>query len=302
MGNAIAQLMALHGIQTTIADVSHDAANAGRERAVSIASVYESQHLFEVGSTELVASRLHAAGSIGEAVAGAEYVLEAVTEDPHVKQDVYEQLGRAEPDAIIATNTSAIPIGELASSIRDPSRFLGTHWFNPPQWVPCVEVIPGQETREQVVDTVVTLLEHLGKWPVRVGDAAGFVANRIQFAMFKEAVAVVEEGIATPAQVDAVVQGSFGFRLPFFGPFLIADMAGLDVYTGAYAALAAHFGPRLEAPSILRTLVDADRLGIKHNGGFFDSANSDLRARVEARDWAFNELKRLVERAIDWRK
>ena len=245
-----------------------------------------------------MSSHLHAARSIGEAVAGAEFVLEAVTEDPDAKRAIYSQLGDAEPDAIVATNTSAIPIHELASSTPDPSRFLGTHWFNPPQWVPCVEVIVGPATDDEVIGTVVGLLEGLGKWPVRVGDAAGFVANRIQFAMFKEAVAVVEEGIATPAQVDAVVQGSFGYRLPFFGPFLIADMAGLDVYAGAYAALATQFGERFEAPSLLRALVDAGRLGIKQNGGFFDHKSTDPVTLVENRDRAFGELRRLVRRPV----
>ena len=128
---------------------------------------------------------------------------------------------------MIATNTSAIPIRELAPALRSPERFVGTHWFNPPQWIPCVEVIAGPSTSPEVIAKTASLLTRLGKKPVVVGDAGGFVANRLQFAMYKEAVSIVADGVATPEQVDEVVRNSFGFRLPIFGPFMIADMAGL---------------------------------------------------------------------------
>ncbi len=137
-----------------------------------------------------------------------------------------------------------------------PSAFSGTHWFNPPQWVPCVEVIPGPETTKAVIERAVGFLDSIGKSPVTVGDAAGFVANRIQFAMFKEAVSCVAEGVAEPEEVDRIVSSSFGFRLPFFGPFAIADMAGLDVYAGAYDALEEDLGTEIfragEAPRTAR--------------------------------------------------
>ncbi len=158
-------------------------------------------------------------------------MVEAVFERPDVKATAYEEVeAAASGETVIATNTSSIPITELALTLRSPGRFLGVHWFVPPLLVPCVEVIPTRSTDPGVVENVVSALTALGKIAVVVGDGPGFVANRIQFAMFREAARIVEDGVATPEQVDEIVRSSFGFRLPFFGPFTIADMAGLDVY------------------------------------------------------------------------
>ena len=177
---------------------------------------------------------------------GADLVVEAVLERPDVKLAVYEEIERAAgDDTVIATNTSSIPIAELAAGLRRPNRFLGVHWFVPPLLVPCVEVIRTPSTDERVVEIVVEALTRLGKTPVVVGDGPGFVANRIQFAMFREAARIVEDGIAGPEQVDEVVRSSFGFRLPFFGPFTIADMAGLDVYADIYETLERGLGAGL---------------------------------------------------------
>ena len=176
-----------------------------------------------------------------------------------------------------------------------PERFLGAHWFNPALWVPCVELIAGRLTSARALQVTEELLGRLGKRPVRVGDAAGFVGNRIQFAMFREAAAVVAEGLATPEQVDEVVRHSFGWRLPFLGPFRIADHAGLDVYAGAYAALEASFGERFAAPERVRELVAEGRLGVKAGGGFLDHDPEEARAMALRRDRAYVELGTVVE-------
>src|SRR5262249_1285250 len=148
-----------------------------------------------------------------------------------------------------------IPIAELAAGLRRPDRFLGMHWFVPPLLVPCVEVIPGPATGDGVVAQVVGALTRLRKAAVGGGDGPGVAAHRIQFAMFREAARIVEDGLATPEQVDEVVRSSFGFRLPFFGPFTIADMAGLDVYADIYETLERGLGPGFSAPGPLREHV-----------------------------------------------
>ena len=173
-------------------------------------------------------------------------------------------------DAVIATNTSSIPIAQLAAGLRRPERFLGVHWFVPPLLVPCVEVIPTAATADHVVERVVDALARLGKTPVVVGDGPGFVANRIQFAMFREAARIVEEGLAAPEQVDEVVRSSFGFRLPFFGPFTIADMAGLDVYADIFDTLEGGLGEDFAAPRVLRDHVDRGEFGVKSGRGFLE--------------------------------
>jgi 3-hydroxybutyryl-CoA dehydrogenase len=249
------------------------------------------------GCAARVEERLEAAGSAGEAARGAGLVLEAVTENPDVKHRVYEEVEReAGDEAVLATNTSAIPVASLAEGRRHPERFLGMHWFNPPQWVPCVEVISAPATRRDVLDRVVSLLARVGKRPVPVGDGPGFVANRIQFAMFREAVSVVEAGVATPEAVDEVVRSSFGFRLPFFGPFLIADMAGLDTYEGAFRAMEKALGPSWAPPGPVREMVEAGRLGTKVGQGYLPHDPERVPELLELRDAAYVALGRLLDR------
>lgn len=299
MGTGFAQLLALAGVETVVADASAELAEAGRERAVTLARRFEAAGLMPSGATDLIAGGTRAAESMEAAVAEAEFVIEAIQEDPDVKRAAFARIeAAAPPAAIVATNTSAIPIRELArvfSGGAGGTRFLGTHWFNPPQWVPCVEVIPGPDTRPDVVERVHGLMRRLGKRPVTVGDAAGFVANRIQFAMFKEAAAIVDDGVATAEQVDAVVRASFGFRLPFFGPFMIAEMAGLDVYAGAYRALEDDLGERFTVPPSVAELVERGRLGTKAGGGYFSLAPDVLPELVAWRDLCYTALSELLE-------
>jgi 3-hydroxybutyryl-CoA dehydrogenase len=295
MGTGFVQLLALAGVDVRLADADAARASAGRDGAVALAARFEELGLMEAGSADAIAARAVAAAGIAEAVAGVDIVFEAVTEDVAVKRAVLAAIEDAAPaEAIITTNTSAIPIRTLAAGLRHPDRFLGAHWFNPAQWVPAVEVIPGERTHQSVVTATVDLLRRLGKEPAVVGDGPGFVANRIQFAMFREAARVVEEGIATAEEVDRVVRGSFGFRLPFFGPFTIADMAGLDVYAGAYETLEAELGPQFSAPSSLGALVDEGRLGTKAGGGYLLDEGAGGSEVAERRDRLYAALGRLL--------
>jgi 3-hydroxybutyryl-CoA dehydrogenase len=294
MGTGFVQLLALAGLDVRLADADARRAAAAHERAVALAARFEELSLMAAGAAETIGAKAVAAGSIAEAVDGADVVFEAVTEDVAVKRDVLSAVeDAAAAEAILTTNTSAIPIRVLADGLRHPERFLGTHWFNPAQWVPAVEVIPGERTRPEVVETAVALLRRLGKDPAVVGDGPGFVANRIQFAMFREAAMIVEEGLATAEETDRVVRGSFGFRLPFFGPFTIADMAGLDVYAGAFRVLEEEFGPRFSAPPSLRALVGDGKLGTKAGGGYLLDAGAGGEL-TERRDRLYAALRRLV--------
>ena len=296
MGSGIAQVLALGGVPCVLGEVSGEEARRRRDALLTQAARYEDRGLFPGESRERLERLVSAAGSIGEAAEGAELVIEAVAERPDVKRDVFATVEAAAPGtAIVASNTSAIPIRELAEAFSRPERFLGMHWFNPAQFVPCVELIPAPQTDPANLGRVHELLASLGKRPVQVGDAAGFVGNRIQFAMFREAASVVEDGIATPEEVDEVVRASFGFRLRFFGPFAIADMAGLDVYEGAYRALEAEFGPRFAAPASVRELTEAGRLGAKVGHGYREWPAEELAAELARRDAAYAALSRLLE-------
>ena len=296
MGGGMAQVFTMAGYNCVVADATAELAHASVERLLSEARSFEKQGLFPAGSRDQIAARLSAAESIEDAVAKADYIAEVVSERMDVKDSVLARISGAAPSsAIIASNTSAIPIEILAASVELPDRFVGVHWMNPAPFVPTVEIIPSSHTSPEVMDKTEELIKGLGKVTSRVSDVAGFVANRLQFALFQEAVRMVEEGASTPELIDEVVSNSFGFRLPFFGPFAGADMAGLDVYVGAYESLSKAYGERYAAPKLLSDRVAQGDLGIKTGGGFRGMDPSRINEIVSYRNRAYTALAKLKE-------
>ena len=291
MGGGIAQVFALAGHTVTLADRDWETARAAVARLTSEVERFESLGLMRAGSTETTAKNLGAAESIEHAVDGAEYVTEAVPEQPELKIETLRRISSVlAADAIIGTNTSAIPIADLADGVAAKDRFLGVHWMNPAPFIPGVELIAGPETSDSTMVTAEVLIRSLGKITARVADTPGFVANRLQFALYKEATMIVEEGTASPEQIDAVVSNAFGFRLALFGPFAIGDMAGLDVYHSSYVSLSKAFGDRFAPPRRLTELVESGNLGIKAGSGFLDIPPSEMADLLAYRDEAYSRL------------
>ena len=238
---------------------------------------------------------LIAAGStIGSPWPRPVYITEAVPEDLELKRTVLAEIGAAAPpDAIIATNTSAIALDALFEGVPGRDRLLAAHWFNPAPFVPLVELAGGSESATARAEA---LLRRAGKTPVRVPAVAGFLGNRLQFALYREAALIVEEGLATAETVDLVVTESFGMRLPFFGPLLVGDIAGLDVYAAAFASLEAHYGDRFAAPESLLRSVRAGDLGLKTGRGIRSEIPAEPAELAALRDRAFVELSLLRDR------
>ena len=294
MGGGIAQVFAMAGLDVAIWDADPEITRRHLDRLRREAHDFEQQGLFEPGSTDRVQKNLRAAESVTDAVAGADMVEEAVLERPDVKGPVLRSIeDAARPDAVIGSNTSTLPIGDLASGLERPERFLGVHFSNPAPFIPGVELIAHAGTDEAVVQTVEALVPRTGKLTARVNDKAGFVLNRLQYVLLREAVNLVEEGVATPEDVDVIVRTTFGYRLPFFGPFAIADMAGLDVYRDGFRTLEAHYGERLAVPALLTELVESGRYGVKQGGGFVTPAG-DQAALVAYRNIAYARLGQLL--------
>ena len=242
------------------------------------------------------ASAVEAADDVASAVRDVDLVFEAVPERMELKHEVLRACAAAAPEgAIIASNTSSLPINELAVAVENPGRFLGMHWFNPPEWTPAVEVIPAPATDAAAVERVMEFLRRIGKRPAVVGDGPGFVANRIQMALFREALACVRSGLASPREVDEVVRSSFGFRLPFFGPFMIADMAGLDVYGSIFETLQRGLGESFRPPDALRSLVEKGRVGTKSGAGFMEYTDEEREKLLLERDRRYAALNELLE-------
>jgi 3-hydroxybutyryl-CoA dehydrogenase len=295
MGAGIGQVLAAAGADVVLVDAEPARAQDRAETTIREAEDYERTGLFAPGTAARVASRLSAAATLAAGVEGRGLVVEAVPEDAELKQSVLRLIeASAADDAVIATNTSAIPISVLAEAIRDRSRFLGVHWFNPPQFVPGIEVIAGAETASELPSAVAGLLRRLGKTPTIVRDTPGFVCNRLQFALFREAALMVEEGVAEPDDIDAVVRASFGYRLPLYGPFTVADMAGLDVYAAAFDSLAAAFGPRFTCPPSLTAMVAGGALGAKSGRGYTPAGSGWTDADAMARNRAYHLLGELI--------
>jgi 3-hydroxybutyryl-CoA dehydrogenase len=227
-----------------------------------------------------------------DAVGKAALVIEAVPEDLAVKEPVWRELGRhAAEGAILATNTSAFDIDAIAAWVDDPSVVLGTHWFNPAEVIPCVEVVAGTATDAGVVQRVVHLLEAAGKEPSVVRNSPGFVANRIQFALVREALLCLEEGLASADDIDRIVRGSFGVRLAALGPLANADLGGLDTYRSILRFLSSELGDRFTPPRLLDELVDAGRFGAKTGAGIGDYPGDEGAQLANARD---QRLRRLI--------
>ncbi len=296
MGLGVAECFAAAGVGVRLVDATPELTLRARERLIERTRGHAEAGLLAEEAVERVAE-VEAADSVPAAVRGVGLVFEAVPENPELKGEILPSCSEAAPrEAVIASNTSSLPIGRLAGYVGEPERFLGMHWFNPPEWTPGVEVIPAADTDPEVVERVVAFLRGIGKRPAVVGDGPGFVANRIQNALFLEALRCVEEGLASPQEVDEVVRSSFGFRLPFFGPFQIADMAGLDVYASIFEILERELGERFKAPAALLELVEEGRTGTKSGAGFLEYSDEERERLLLERDRRYAALSELLER------
>ena len=277
MGHGIAQVFALSGHDVSIHDSV--AANLDSVKPRILAN------LRGLGDDVAAVDRVQPTGDLAAAVHEADYVVEAVLEDLALKQRLFLEVERnVRPHTILASNTSVIPITKIMDGLRDRSRALGTHWWNPPYLVPLVEVIDTQWTSQQAINWTIDLHKAAGKMPVHVKkDVPGFVGNRLQHALWREAVALVERGICDAQTVDTVVKASFGRRLAVLGPLENADLVGTDLTLAIHKTVLPDIDSRPHPSPYLEALVGAGKLGFKSGEGFrawSDEAQAALRAKV----------------------
>jgi len=272
MGHGIAQLFAMEGIPVVLLDSSPAALQAGKKLIEE--NLWFVSRIGRMTAVEAAgaAARITCTAKWEDLVSSADYITEAVSEDLGLKKDLFKKLDETTPERVIlASNTSSFDINEINEKAKRKARIIGTHWFHPPQITPCVEIVPSKETARAVIADTIAFLESLGKAPTICRSAPGFVANRIQYAMVSEALAIVSEGLATPEEVDRIVRTSFGFRLSAFGPLEVCDQAGLDVYDTIFK----YFHKVLKRdvfkpPKILGDMVKQGRYGLKNGKGFYD--------------------------------
>ncbi|MDX1419422.1 MAG: 3-hydroxybutyryl-CoA dehydrogenase [Rubricoccaceae bacterium] len=268
MGNGIAHVFAQRGHAVTLVDVDEvrlEAALAtigkNLDRQVKKELLTEEERADTLG-------RLTTGTDLAAGVAAADLVVEAATENPAVKADLFRQADAAAPDAaVLATNTSSISITEIAAATARPEQVIGMHFFNPVPVMKLVEVVRGLATSQETFETVRDLAESLGKTPVEVNDFPGFVSNRILMPMINEAVYCVMEGVAEPEAIDTVMR--LGMAHPM-GPLTLADFIGLDVCLSIMEVLHRELGDAKYRPCpLLRKMVAAGRLGRKSGQGFY---------------------------------
>ena len=296
MGGGIAQVLALAGATVRIADISEEIARTNFDRLVEEATQFVADGLFPPDAVERIRANVVPSASIEDAVADVGFIEEAVPEKVEIKHDTLRRISAAaSPEAVVGSNTSTILISSLAEAVTNPERFLGVHFSNPAPFIPGVELIPHSGTSDHAIELVEEIVAATGKETARVSDATGFVLNRLQYALFHEATQIAEEGIATPDDIDTIVRTTFGFRLPVFGPFAIADMAGLDVYAFCYASLQTRWPERFATPDSLKALVDAGKFGTKSGAGYLDVPADRTAELVAYRNKAYVAIKKLMD-------
>ena len=268
MGSGIAQVAAVAGHPVVLRDVTSQATARGLEAIEKSLARFVAKETMTAADAEAAVARITTTTDLAD-VAGADLVVEAVFENVDVKTAVFAELDAVVKDgAVLATNTSAIPVTRIAAATRRPEFVVGTHFFSPVPMMKLCEVVRGHRTSQQTMDVTTAFVRGLGKTVVVVTrDVAGFVANRMLLALTVEAVALLESGVASAEDVDTACRDGFGHRM---GPLQTADLAGLDVTLAAIDNIHADTqDPKFVAPGLLRRMVAAGHLGRKTGRGFY---------------------------------
>lgn len=294
MGASLAQVYAQAGYDVTV----YNRSQSGIDRA---------QHLVAVNQETLVAEGILTPEASREAQARIRYtlekdcfrdcrlVVESIAENLEVKQAFWSEISRLVPEeALLGTNTSGLRVTDIAKAIHRPERFMGQHWLNPPHLLPLCEIVAAEQTGEAQIQEMRTLVEGLGKSPVVVKDIPGFLINRIQFAVLREALYLVESGAASPQDVDTVLKGGLGLRYAALGPFGVADFGGLDVFQRINSYLNAELCDTKEGSELLRNMVAQGKLGVKSGAGFYDYEGDKADQAIRERDRLYIELAKVL--------
>jgi len=271
MGHGIAQEFAHAGCEVAINDLTEQMIERALSNIRRNLELFARHGLVSAPEIPLILSRIHSAPALAQAAEDADFVVEAAFEELSLKQRIFRELDEACPShAILASNSSSFKVSKYACATKRPAQVLGTHYYNPPHLVPLVEVIKGDQTSEQTLATTVDFMTRVGKKPVVIRrDVAGFIGNRIIAAIYRESLAIVDQDIATPQDVDTVVKNSFGRRMGVMGPFEQSDIIGADLVASVMKELFPEIDRSTGPSAVLERQKARGELGMKTGKGFY---------------------------------
>ncbi len=272
MGPGIAQVFAAHGHPVQVQGRTAAKLSSIKDRIRTNLTRMADYRLIDSAEIPRILDRIGVTSELGLALRNADVVIEAITEDLGMKQELFAELDRlCAPNTILCSNTSVMSITEIGAKAVHRDRIVGTHFYQPPFLVPLVEVVRTEFTSPKYMDAVFDLMKSAGKVPVRVQkDVPGFIANRMQHALWREAFALIDEGICDAATVDTAISNSFGLRLPVLGPVANADLVGLDLTIAIHDYVLPHLNVSTVPCDTLRARVNEGKLGFKTGSGFLD--------------------------------
>jgi 3-hydroxybutyryl-CoA dehydrogenase len=295
MGHALALDFALRSQRVTITDAEPERLADLGDRLRGDLQPFLQAGMLDAATAGAVIERIQPVERMDRAVGAATYVVEAITEDLGAKQALWARLeALAAPDAIFASNTSGLRATDMAAQLEHPERLIVAHYFNPPYLLPPVEIVPGEHTAPETVEATCALLRGIGKQPVVLQrETPGFIANRLQAALLREAIHLVSSGVCRVEDIDTIMAGAVGRRLSTMGPFQVLDFAGVDVWAQIGAYLFADLDCSTDAAAHLRQLAADGRTGVKAGAGVYIWSPEAIAEMLARRD---RELMHCLQR------
>lgn len=295
MGASMAQIFAQKGYKTIIYDIVDTAIEKGK-RLIEVNQEAEVEAKNETEEEREKVFKNISFTTNMEDLKECDILIESIIEKLEIKQSFWENASKTlKPDAILATNTSGLSINKICERVEGKHRFLGMHWFNPSHLIPLIEIIRNDETDDESVETVRSLALSIGKKPVTCKkDVPGFIANRIQFAVLRECMDIVEKDVATIEDVDAVMKYGLGFRYAAFGPFEVADFGGLDTFHHIASYLNEDLCDTKQVQKLIDEHYQKQEYGVKSKKGFYDYSNGKDEEALKRRDEMFMLLAKTL--------